>query len=190
MNLRTVILLLSAVCFLQACASAPAELPSETPAPTEPVSQAMVQDIDDPVWVSGEIRGYFAALGDGEHGSDIAVTPSDGSGMPYVRMLRYTVSDIDLRQYLEETLIAHFEERFGDVVFSRGDIREIPDFGDQEAVMTDYELIYAGEHVFVTFASVRDGSDIISFCTVTDADHPLDAETLIRDNARGSSGTE
>ncbi|MBO5554177.1 MAG: hypothetical protein J5941_01505, partial [Solobacterium sp.] len=92
MNLRAMILSLTAAAFLQACTSAPAELPEETPVPSEPASQAMFQDIDDPIWVSGEIREYFAALGDGEHGSDIAVTPSDGSGMPYVRMLRYTVS--------------------------------------------------------------------------------------------------
>ena len=190
MNLRTMIISITAAAFLQACASAPAELPEEPPAPTSPVSQAMVQDIDDPVWVSGEIRDYFASLGEGEHGSDIAVTAQDGSGMPYVRMLRYTVSDIDLRQYLEETLIAHFEEKFGDVVSERGTIREIPDSGGQEAVMTDYKLIYAGEHVFVTFASVRDGSDIISFCTVTDADHPLDAETLIRETALNKYGTD
>jgi len=190
MNLRAMILSLTAAVFLQACTSAPAELPEETPVPSEPPSQAMFQDIDDPIWVSGEIRDYFASLGEGDHGADIAVTTSDGSGMPYVRMLRYTVSDIDLRQYLEETLIAHFEERFGDVVFSRGDIRAIPDFGDQESIMTDYELIYAGEHVSVTLASVRDGSDIISFCTVTDADHPLDAETLIRETARDGYGAE
>ena len=77
MNLRTMIISLTAAAFLQACASAPSEIPEETPAPTPPVSQAMVQDIDDPVWVSGEIRDYFASLGDGEHGSDISVTAPD-----------------------------------------------------------------------------------------------------------------
>ena len=172
-------------CILTGCSAQPAPEPAPvvTIVPDETEAPAMVQDVDDPVWISGEIRDYFASLGDSEHGSDISTGPEDGTGMPYVRMLRYTVSEIDLRQYLEETLVAHFEQPFGDVVQSQSEIREIPDFGEQEAVIQDFTLCYAGETVFVSFACVREDSDILSFCILTDEDHPLDAEALVRDAA-------
>ena len=170
-------------CILTGCSAQPAPEPAPvvTIVPDETEAPAMVQDVDDPVWISGEIRDYFASLGDSEHGSDVDAGPTDRNGLPYVRMLRYTVSDIDLRQYLEETLVAHFEQPCGDVVESRSEIREIADFGDREAVIQDFTLCYAGETVFVSFACVRDGSDMLSFCTLTDEDHPLDAEALVRD---------
>ena len=169
-------------CILTGCAQpAPAPAPTVTIVPDETEPPAMVQDIDDPVWISGEIRDYFASLGDSEHGSDVDAGPADRNGLPYVRMLRYTVSDIDLRRYLEETLVAHFEQPFGDVVESQSEIREIPDFGEREAVIQDFTLTYAGERVFVSFACVREDSDILSFCMLSAEDHPLDAEALVRD---------
>lgn len=182
MKLQYISVLLWFTLLLSGCAEPAEPEPAILPEPvvtTEPTMEPFMNDVSDPIWISGEIRDYFAGLGTDANGTDIPIAVQDERGLPYARVFRYEVSEIDLRQYVEETLAAHFLYHFEDVISSESDYIDLFADTNHPGVLKEYRLVYAGEDIGASLAAVKDGTDMICFVAVYDGEEGFDTEALI-----------